>query len=77
MCSFSPKIKTTHKIIIITTHKMKYEINEDQMKALDVFLWRVSLTWAEVGAFNSLIQTFSSPIKEEEEEKIEDAEIIY
>jgi len=54
-----------------------YEINEDQMKALDVFLWRVSLTWAEVGAFNSLIQTFSSPIKEEEEEKIEDAEIIY
>ena len=45
---------------------MKYEINEDQIKIIESFLWRVSLTWAEVGAFNNIVHTLSNPIKEEE-----------
>ena len=47
---------------------MKYELTEEEVKSLFVFLNRVNLTGHEVPVFNKLINIFQNPIKEEEKE---------
>jgi len=48
---------------------MKYELTEQNIKALEVFLGRTDLKGSEVNEFNSIITALSNPIKEEEVKK--------
>jgi len=45
---------------------MIYDISEENMKNLQIFLWRVDLKGSEVQAFINVNQALSTPIKEEQ-----------
>jgi hypothetical protein len=49
---------------------MKIQLEENDIKNLDVFLGRVQLNGAEVGAFNQLVNKLHTPIKEEPKAKV-------
>ena len=44
---------------------MKYELNDEQLNNLKVFLLRVDLKGSEVPAYVSLMNAISNPIQEE------------
>ena len=41
---------------------VKFELTENNLKILEVFLSRTELKWSEVSAYNELIRALSSPI---------------
>ena len=45
---------------------VKYELSEEQIKNLSVFLGRVQLQGTEVNAFNDLLSALGKPIKEDD-----------
>lgn len=50
---------------------MKYELNENQLNNLIVFLDRVELKGIkEIQAINEILSIFTNPTKEQEKEKI-------
>ena len=47
----------------------KYELSEEKVKNLSVFLARVQLQGQEVAAFNGIINALNSPIEEKDDNK--------
>jgi hypothetical protein len=48
---------------------MKFELTEEQLKNLLIFLLRADLKGQEVNAYNDIMKVFSNPIKEENGDK--------